>query len=83
MFIKQITGTIGSMNFSGFDRDNWPCRTGPRHVQDAVGLLNIQTKTELQKAESQLGCRYSVLLELPYSSNAHSQSHAQPLPRLC
>ena len=51
------------MNFSCFDR---PCRTGPRHVQDAVSLLNIRTKTELQKAESRLGCRYSVLLKLPY-----------------
>lgn len=64
--LNFFSGTVGSMNFAGFDRDNWPCRSGTRHAQDAVSLLNIQTKTKLQKAESQLGCRYSVLLKLPY-----------------
>ena len=63
---KKFSGTVGEMSFSGFDRDNWPCRTGPRHKQDACSLLNIRTKSDLQKAESELGCRYSVLLKLPY-----------------
>ena len=47
--LKKFTGAVGSMNFSGFDRDNWPCRSGTRHAQNTVSLLNIRTKTELQK----------------------------------
>lgn len=78
---KIFTGTVGSMNFSGFDRDNWPCRSGTRHAQDAISLLNIRTKTELQKAESQLGCRYSVLLKLPYF-NAHRMLIVDPMHNL-
>ena len=64
--LKQFTGTVGSMNFSGFDRDNWPSRSGTRHAQNALSLMNIATKTRRQNAESKLGCKYSVLLKLPY-----------------
>ena len=63
---KRFSGTVGSMNFSGFDRDSWQSRSGSKHAQDACSLLNMRTKTDLQKAESELGCRYSVLLKLPY-----------------
>ena len=63
---KRFSGTVGAMNYSGFDRNNWPPRTGARHANDACSLLNMRTKTELQKAESDLGCRYSPLLKLPY-----------------
>ena len=35
-------------------------------MKDAHSLLNIRTKTDLQKSECELGCRYSVLLKLPY-----------------
>ena len=54
--------SVGSMNFYGFDRVNWPCRSGTTDAQDAVSLLNARNKTELQKAKSQLGWRYSVLI---------------------
>ena len=64
--LKQFTGTVGSMNFSGFDRDNWPIRSGTRHAENALSLINISTKTGRQNAESKLGCKYSVLLKLPY-----------------
>ena len=63
---KTFSGAVGTMNYSGFDRENWTCRLGPRHAQDACSLLNIRTKTELKKSESDLGCRYTVLLKLPY-----------------
>ena len=54
------------MNYSGFDRDSWPIGTGSKHANDACSLLNMRTKTDLQKAESKLGCRYSALVKLPY-----------------
>lgn len=63
---KRFSGTVGTMNFSGFDREKWIYRSGLKHVEDARSLLNIRTKTDLQKRESELGCRYSVLLKLPY-----------------
>ena len=63
---KRFSGTVGAMNYSGFDRDSWPARSGPRHAKDSCSLLNMQTKTDLQKAESELGCRYSAVLKLPY-----------------
>ena len=49
------------MNYSG---DSWPVISGSRHAKDACRLLNMRTKTDLQKAESELGCRYSTLLKL-------------------
>jgi len=52
------------MDYSGFDRENWPPRTGQKHREDANSLLACKTKTELE--ESKLGCRYSVLLKLDY-----------------
>ena len=63
---KRFSGTVGNMNFSGFDRDSWMCRLGSRHAQDARSLLSTTTKADLQKWESELGCRYSTLLQLPY-----------------
>ena len=63
---KKFSGTVGKMNFSGFDRENWVARSGSRHAQDAYSLLNITTNTELRNRERELGCRYSVLLKLPY-----------------
>ena len=64
---KKFEGILGEgMNFSEFDRENWPPRTGTRHRRDAYSLAALCTKTELQKTESELGCRYSILLKLPY-----------------
>lgn len=52
------------MNYSGFDHSLWPLRTNVIHRQN-VQLIQ-QTKTEQAHKESQYGCRYSVLLKLPY-----------------
>lgn len=62
---KKFTGTVGSMDFSGFDRENWHLRTGAEHKQLACRLLSMTTKSERDTAESASGCRYSVLLKLP------------------
>lgn len=51
---KQFTGGFGNSDSSGFDHSSWPLR-------------NIaKTKSERDKLESRHGCRYSVLLDLPY-----------------
>ena len=63
---KRFSGTVRAMNYSGFDRTNWPLRSGTKHADDACSLLSKKTKTELQKAESELGCKYTPLIKLPY-----------------
>jgi len=63
---KEFPGSVGSMNYSGFDRADWIPRTGTSHRKDAEELLLCSTKTELKRKESNLGCRYSSLLKLPY-----------------
>ena len=55
-----------ALDYSGFDRQNWPVRTNSLHRQKAQNLLHYTTKTEQQQSESKSGCRYSVLLKLPY-----------------
>lgn len=54
------------LNFSGYDRDNWQLRSNHSHREQCKKLLKETTKTNLQKAESFYGVRYSVLLALPY-----------------
>jgi hypothetical protein len=50
-------------DYSGFDRENWPNSDDKNEV---VELLKEQTPSALQRAESNIGLRYSVLLSLPY-----------------
>lgn len=64
--MKSFKGSVGSMNFSGFDRPTWPLRTNYLHRQNVQLVQQCKTNTEQKRKESQLGCRYSVLLQLPY-----------------
>lgn len=64
--LKCFPRTVGTMNYSGFNRATWPLRTAEGH-RASVGLLRkCKSKTELSQKESELGCRYSALTELPY-----------------
>ena len=63
---KKFPGTIGCMDYSGFDRENWEKRSGDLHRRDALRLLQCTSKSALQREEVRIGCRYSVLLKLPY-----------------
>ena len=63
---KKFPGRVGEKNYSGFDRSQWPCRTNSKHRNDVKMILKCTSKTQRQKMESELGCRYSVLLKLPY-----------------
>ena len=60
------TGIFGKQDYSGFDRDAWVPRTDQQHRSDVKTIQECSTKTEKQRKESELGCRYSCLLQLPY-----------------
>ena len=64
--MKIFPGVVGSMCYSGFDRTIWPPRTNDTHRRNVKEIMKCNTKTARAKMESELGCRYSVLLELPY-----------------
>lgn len=70
------------MDFSGFDRENWCLRTGTEHRRQAIHLLSINTKTQLERAENECGCCYSVLLRLPYF-DAPRMLIIDPMHNLC
>ena len=65
---KRFEGSVGTMDFSGFDRGNWIIRTGSvyRHLAASKLKNPIITRSALPAGENESGCRYSVLLKLPY-----------------
>ena len=64
--LKKFSGSVGSMDYSGFDRENWIPRSSNEHKQNAENAKNKNTLAERDRAESSTGCHYSVLLSLPY-----------------
>ena len=50
--LKKFSGSVGSFDYSGFDRDNWQARNGPDHARIAGILKDMPTKTALEQAES-------------------------------
>lgn len=64
---KIFPGGFGEKrDYSGFDRSRWPSRSNSKHRSDVELILSCTVKTHREKKESELGCRYSVLLKLPY-----------------
>ena len=63
---KKFSGSLGNKDYSGFERPTWRSRSGFQHRGDVEKILKCNSKTEKLKLESELGCRYSVLLDLPY-----------------
>ena len=64
--LKRFPGGFGAKDYSGFDRQLRPGRTLAEHKQKIREIRNSATKTERDKLQSKYGCRYSVLLDLPY-----------------
>ena len=64
--LKKFSGSVGNMSYSGFDRSSWVPRTGDQHRRDVQEVTKATSKSELAKKESEFGCRYSILLKLPY-----------------
>ena len=54
------------LNYSGFDRDEWPQRTHDMHVQHVSEVQAATTATRQSELEKLYGVRYSELLRLPY-----------------
>ena len=65
------TGVFGVQNYSGFDRNKWEARTEQKHRNNIKKILACTTKTERERKESEFGCRYSSLLQLPYFDPVH------------
>ena len=65
-FEKFSRGFRVKNHYGNFDRDKWEPRSNSRHRSDVKKLLECSTKTHKSKKESELECRYSILLELPY-----------------
>ena len=63
---KSFPGSVGNMDYSGFNRESWHPRTQMKHRQDVETIMALNTKTERKRTESMLGCRYSSLLKLSY-----------------
>ncbi len=62
----EFSEGFGCQNYSGFDRSEWENRTNNKHRQDVGKTLRCTTKTKRERMESNVGCRYSALLQLPY-----------------
>ena len=58
------TPTFGQTDYSGYDRENWPARTNTQHRLDCNENFKQNTRTGI--CESEVGSRYSILLNLPY-----------------
>ena len=57
----------GNANYGGdFEREKWQLRSNSKHRADIKKVCQCSTKTSRAKAEMELGCRYSALLDLPY-----------------
>ena len=64
--LKSFLGSFGSMDYSGFDRENWPPRTRAAHVDATRQQKACTSQSRLDALESSSGYKYTVLLDLPY-----------------
>lgn len=53
-------------SYSNFYQSSWFFRDNSRHRQDVHHLLQCSRKSVLSQMESEVGCHYSILLDLPY-----------------
>ena len=64
---KEFSVRVGEeSDFSGYNRDRWTLRSEERHRRDVHQVLQEVTKSGISAKQSELGVRYSVLLELNY-----------------
>ena len=53
-------------NYSSFERDKWTKHTNSNHRHHAMQYQKCATRSAQTEIEREHGCRYSVLLRLPY-----------------
>ena len=63
---KEFPGSVGTMNYSGFERAQWPRRNDSTHRESVQKILQGKNKQQQSTLESTLGCCFSSLLKLPY-----------------
>ena len=54
------------LDYSGFDRSGWILRSNSTHREHAKQHCEAKTLDNQSFVEKEYGCRYSVLLKLPY-----------------
>ena len=64
--LKRFPGSVGNVDYSGFDRENWEVRTVAAHRAAVIRIIKCCTKSSRQEVESETGFRNTVLLQLPY-----------------
>lgn len=64
--MKVFPGQVGRKDYSGFDRSQWKERTLDNHKKCIHLIRKCKTKRQRNDLESKYGCRYSILLDLPY-----------------
>ena len=57
---------LGHQDYSGFDRGSWVHRSNEQHRKDIKAISERSTTTAQKQKQSEVGCRYSSLLQLPY-----------------
>lgn len=58
--------TKARVDYSGYNRQQWPLRTLTTHKEAATQYAMAKTPTEQKRVLSTFGVRYSSLLNLPY-----------------
>lgn len=64
--LKEYSKEGNSTNYAGYNREGWVERSFRQHINSVKEVLKEKTKTGQKAKESELGVRYSVLLDLPY-----------------
>lgn len=64
--MKFFPGSVGSKNFSGFDRSKWLPRTYEEHMRVIEEIKKCKTQTAIESLETAKGVKFSILTELPY-----------------
>lgn len=64
--LKEFPGPVGCKDYSGFNRSLWQPRTEKGHRDAVDNIKKCTTKSAKTSKESEKGCRYSILLDLPY-----------------
>ena len=65
-YFKFFDGHRNADYGGNFNRDSWGVRSNIQHRADLKKINECLTKTAKSKTELEKGCRYSVLLDLPY-----------------
>ena len=62
----MFSGGVGDKDYIGFCRNTWKARTNSDHRTHVHEIQEACTVCARNCLESKYGCRYSVLLKLPY-----------------